>query len=694
MGFLGRVSVAVSTVVLLASLPASAGALPSCQAGPRVNDAADSVEGTPCADIMVVRAEDAQRVEAGPGDDIVFVNGEVVEIFGGEGDDHLYGELPGERRLTKVVNANADRPSGGPVYRTEASSPEKDRSTSGVATISVKGGDGNQVWYGGSGEDWFYGQRGNDTFYGGGGHDLLYGGPGDDTLRGESGWDILGGGFGTDNLDGEADNDMARGDAGTDTIADSGPSGVDTLSFSTATAPGFVGGSPMTGFPAEGGERGVFLRLDAVPCSGEGGYEACNGEASTGGGYDQINSWQFENVIGSPFSDVIVGNASANRIDGGGGADVIYGSEGGDVVVGGADGDYLDGGGGTDTAYGLGGANNCSAEVEIKSECTGSAAEVNVRNTGAISVGFEQTNQDPTARSVQLYLVGSNLHDSVRGLEWWDTVSQKMYISFELYPDSTAKFDTSAGAQTPGCIYWPEVVHCGLSAMADSIVVAGMSDNDTLSIHESGIDELTSPVLLGGSGNDIEWGDFTTEDVMVDGDGNDWMYAAAWDDVLLNNGGADTLQGGLENDLIVSTDVCSGDYLHGSQEGVVDGAQNSASWAKLQGSGVAASIESNVAGNSYNGGVQCTSGSLTTLVAFADLEGSEQSDVLMGSNAANGILGRDGPDWMAAYGGNDLLYGRNNVTGAADGTDTMDGNGGTNYCYPGGPDTTANCIVK
>jgi Ca2+-binding RTX toxin-like protein len=681
---------ALSAALVFGGFSSSAAALPSCEAGPRTNATTDSVEGTNCADVIVVRAEDVKRVQGGPGNDIIFVNGEVAEIFGGEGDDRLYGEAPNARRLNEVV-ARELPDAEHPVYRTEQSPPDEE--SAGATASEVKyGGDGNQTWFGGSGEDWFYGQRGNDTFYGGAGHDLLYGGPGDDVLRGQDGWDILGGGFGADYLDGENDNDMARGDATTDTIVDSG-TGTDTLSFATATAPGFTGGSPMAGFPAEGGERGVFVRLDAVPCSGEGGFEACNGEASTGGGYDQINSWQFENVIGSPFADVIVGNASGNRIDGGGGADVIYGSEGTDVLVGGADGDYLDGGGGTDTAYGLGGSNNCSAEVEIKNACTGSAAEVSVRNTNAISVGFQQTSIDATARSVQVYMVGSNLHDSVRALEWWDSVSQKMYISFELYPDSTASFDTSEAAQTPGCIYWPNVVHCGLPAMADSLVMAGMSDNDTLSIHESGIDELTSPVLLGGSGNDIEWGDFTTEDVLIDGAGDDWMYGAAWDDVLLNNGGDDFIQGGLGNDLIVSTDTCSGDYLNGSQEGVVDGAQNSASWAQLQGSGVAANIESNIAGNAYSGGVKCSFGSLTTIVAFADLEGSEQSDVLIGSNAPNGILGRDGPDSMSGLAGNDFLYGRNLSTGGADGTDSMNGDGGTNYCFPGGSDATYNCIV-
>jgi hypothetical protein len=230
-----EMAMAVSTVVLLFAwlLPADAAALPSCEAGPRTNGAA--VEGTNCADVIVVRAEDVKRVEGGAGDDIIFVNGEVTVILGGEGDDHLYGEVPSARQLNKVVAKEAPE-SEAPIYRTEESPPEEERS--GAVASEVKfGGDGNQTWYGGSGEDWFYGQRGNDTFWGGGGHDLLYGGPGDDSLHGQGGWDILGGGFGTDYLDGEADNDMARGDATTDTIVDSGGSGTDTLSFATATAP-------------------------------------------------------------------------------------------------------------------------------------------------------------------------------------------------------------------------------------------------------------------------------------------------------------------------------------------------------------------------------------------------------------------------------------------------------------------------
>ena len=58
----------------------------------------------------------------------------------------------------------------------------------------------------------------------------------------------------------------------------------------------------------------------------------------------------IENAIGSAFNDSLIGNDSANRLDGGAGDDRLEGRAGNDVLVGGPGNNILDGGDGVDTA--------------------------------------------------------------------------------------------------------------------------------------------------------------------------------------------------------------------------------------------------------------------------------------------------------------------------------------------------------
>ncbi len=276
----------------LVSLPATAASSPpSCAEGPeRVGD---SIEGTPCADTIVVPAG-------------------VAAVDGGGGDDTI---LPGP------IGAVTSCPPG------------------------CRLGVGSQTFEGGPGDDVVFGERGNDTLLGGGGNDKLFGGPGDDLLRGGTGDDLLIGGFGADTLDGEEGNDYVRGDATIDHLRDSGPAtDLDTLSYSTGVSPGFTNKDPNNpGFPAKSEEgRGVYLDLTELNEKGE--AEGDNGVAPNGGGVDEVAPIDFERIVGSPFSDYIKGSKSGQTIYGGGGADVLEAGGGGTTLNGGADGDDCVGG--------------------------------------------------------------------------------------------------------------------------------------------------------------------------------------------------------------------------------------------------------------------------------------------------------------------------------------------------------------
>lgn len=131
--------------------------------------------------------------------------------------------------------------------------------------------------------------------------DFLYGKGGNDTLNGLAGVDELWGGAGNDTLDGGDGDDLLVGGSGNDVII--GGAGIDTVAFVGAVS-------------------GVSVNL-------------ATGQA-TGDGADTLSG--IENVEGTAFDDVIVGDAGANWLRGNGGVDSLSGGAGNDILVAGAPG--------------------------------------------------------------------------------------------------------------------------------------------------------------------------------------------------------------------------------------------------------------------------------------------------------------------------------------------------------------------
>ncbi|CAA7627205.1 calcium-binding protein [Magnetospirillum sp. UT-4] len=143
--------------------------------------------------------------------------------------------------------------------------------------VEVEGSAGDDVVLGDERNEHIQGFRGDDLLFGGAGDDQLDGGIGDDTLEGGPGFDSYDGGPGTD-----------------------------TLRFGVADGPAFVDLSTSTVQ-----QGGVFEFADEV-----------------------------ENVTGSPFGDTLLGDDYDNRMEGGGGLDLLGGGLGDDILDGGADGAY------------------------------------------------------------------------------------------------------------------------------------------------------------------------------------------------------------------------------------------------------------------------------------------------------------------------------------------------------------------
>lgn len=509
-------------------------------------------------------------------------------------------------------------------------------------------GVGSQTFNGGPGNDVIFGERGNDTLNGGEGDDSLYGGIGDDVLHGGPGDDLLSGGFGADFIDGEEGSDFVRGDATLDRIVDSGSVfDDDTLSYATGVTPGFSNGNvekalpsftaEYPSFPPHSGQRGVYLNLE------EGLGD--DGVAPDGGGVDgahegELAAGDFETIIGSPFSDVIVGSSARQTIYGGGGADVILGHGGGDTVHGGADGD------------------SCQADAGGTIECETSAKTVAPRDSGKVSVGV----MAPGTANPGIYLTGSEASDHVVAT-FSSTPGPRVVFSL-----SGASFDESA-ADAGGCdVASAAEAVCTLAEAPDSILLAGLGGNDTLSV--SGFPDTTTVIELGGDGADSLTGGSQNEDVLADGPGNDELESLGGDDALLNNAGVDRLDGGAGSDLFLSDSLCDGDTIFGGEGEYRD----NASWTKLS-EPVAANLEDGVAGRPVGGQPSCSGGgTLDRLESIEDLEGSSGDDVFYGDGGSNQLLGHLGADSYFGLGGEDTILANSGdsdlVIDCGEGTDT------------------------
>ncbi len=527
---------------------------PGCAAGP--SREGDVILGTPCDDTIVVPAGVA-AVHAGAGDDTIVA----APLVDGS-------SCPHECRL----------------------------------------GVGSQTFNGGPGDDVVFGERGNDILNGGAGNDRLFGGIGDDLLRGGPGDDLLSGGFGADSIDGEAGNDRVRGDGTIDRIYDSG-GGIDTLSYATGVTPGFGGAVAVSGFPAPGEERG--LRFDL----GEGGQNANNGIAGLGGGVDEVEAASFEILIGTPFSDYIVGASTTQAIYGGGGADVLLPGSGGAALVGGADLDNVDSGNGS----------------------------VSTRDTTRASVGLmvpSETDPPSEPDPAQIYFVGGS-------------GAEALTASYSATPSPRVTFQLSGAGYNDdgaGCSVVAGTATCLLAVPPDSILIAGMGGDDV--IDASGFPSTTGVVVIGGEGSDQLTGGAASEEALVDGpgEGADTLAGRGRDDVLIHNGGADQLLGGDGNDLFLSVSICDGQALDGGP------GRDNGSWARLPNAGVAARLDQGSAGAVGSGTAPvCPAGALDTLAAIEDLEGSAAGDVFVGDGGRNQLLGHKGADTYLGLGGDDPI---------------------------------------
>lgn len=409
----------------------------------------------------------------------------------------------------------------------------------------------NDSFIGSSGDDEIRGEAGDDYIEGGGGADRLDGGDGVDTLSyyasdaavsvdlalqtasgghadGDviSGFENLRGSRHDDQILGSAEANHIRGEDGDDLIegrggADllDGGEGVDTLSYASSG-------------------KGVEVRL----WSGLG----ARGHAAG----DQF--YNFENILGSAYRDLLSGDGGDNHIWGGDGDDLLHGLDGDDILEGGDGDDVLYGGLGADIL--IGGAGVDTADYSRSDQ------GVDVR----LMTGLGERGAAGDVLSEIENLTGSRLTDRLIGDGGDNRLSGE---AGDDYLDGLGGDDHllgGAGADRLKGGDGDDVLEGGAGADQleggdgfDMLSYAGSADGVTVRLKQgtaSGGDaegDVFSGVegLVGSAHDDTLIGD-EVANRLEGGEGDDYLDGLGGDDHLSGGAGADRLKGGAGDDLL------------------------------------------------------------------------------------------------------------------------------------------------
>ena len=339
---------------------------------------------------------------------------------------------------------------------------------------SAHGGDGNDLMFGGDPGESFYGGRGNDTMSGGAGEDYFL-------MYGESSAEGLG--YGQDRIDGGA--------------------GVDWVSF---------------GFDFFN-QSGIVINLAAGTLSG-GGLAG-----------DSATLVSIENVVGTQFADVIIGDASAN---------LFYGYDGDD---------RFDGGVGNDTISGLGGADRfdytvapgaANADLILGFASGVDAFHLDANAMSALGTSGRFAAGDARFASGAGFNSGQDASDRVV----YNTTTGQLWYDADGNASGAAQLIATLSGQGP--LAATDIVVENGSAPppppTGGQTLNGTTGNDTLT-GGAGNDTINglagADMLQGLGGNDSIVG-ATGWDTLQGGDGNDWLHAGAWSDTMTGGAGADS----------------------------------------------------------------------------------------------------------------------------------------------------------
>ncbi len=457
-----------------------------------------------------------------------------------------------------------------------------------------------------------------DSIVGDAGHNGLDGGQGNDTIDGGGGWDWVAywnsptgvtvdlaghtasDGYGNtdtlhniefvygsnhdDRLLGDHFNNAFDGRGGNDTIH--GGAGVDNVDYFMATG-------------------GATVNLALGTASGASGNDALSG---------------IENVNGSNFDDVLVGDDGGNFLQGNGGNDSLsggvgqdnlHGGDGNDTLRGGDQEDYLVGGAGNDSIDG--GANGTFGDnVSYFDSTSGVEVDLAAGFTADDGLGGQDT-----LANVE-HVEGSQHDDTLSGdgvTNWFrpgagdDHVDGRGGLDVVMYEGASAAvvIDLQAETATGAAI--------GSDTLVSIEAVHGTSFADTVTLSN-----FIQPNQQGG-----------------------YVFGRGGADSLVGGAGNDNLIGGSGNDTLVGTLANSDNasYFDDTYDG-----------APITGNGVTVNLRTGFATDNW--------GNTDTLVNIRSVSGSTRDDLIIGSDffARNEFFnGEAGNDTLQGGGGSDGFHG-------------------------------------
>ncbi|MGB3245304.1 MAG: S8 family serine peptidase [Sulfitobacter sp.] len=571
---------------------------------------------------------------------------------------------------------------------------------------TVNGGAGNDVIFGGLNAQVLNGDAGNDTIYGddatpaSGVGDTIDGGAGNDSIVGANGADMVIGGTGSDTLIGNNGNDTLQGGDASDSAGSwiDGGIGDDLMQVRLGNNDTLIGGNGSD--TVQQMISGTFISTQRV-------IDIDQGYQFAGGAFQ--GSWSgIENFIaGDDFQLRIIGNGSANMLQGSSLGDTIEGENGDDTLLGLAGDDSIDGGTGVDSM--IGGDGNDTLDGGISNDIalgglgddlmymrSGDGADSFNGGGGNDTVDFTNTGVSVNANLIagnygyggpgvfdmidvenvfggtgNDTIVGSNGDNAINGGLGNDNIDAGFGDDTVFAGDGTDRAIMRGGNDYADGGAGNDLL---VGAGGDDTLLGG-DDNDRLvgAGGASGSNVANNDVLGGGNGNDTIFGS----------DGDDNINGGADDDIIRGNDGNDTIDGGTGTDRIsyynatgaVTVNLLSGTASGGDGNDVISGVED------IDGSNgfgdylVGGSGDSRI--NGYNGNdtifgangndvligddgddVIYGAGSATGgAVNMSRLDGGTGMDTLYGSDGADTLLGGEDGDVLVGNGGNDVMNG-------------------------------------
>ena len=504
-------------------------------------------------------------LDGGVGNDTIRGNGGSDQIYGADGNDSLEGGTGSDFVYGDSGNDIVKGNENADVLRGDG----------GLDTIY--GGAGQDTLFGNSDDDHLYGEADDDQLYGGLGADTLHGDDeagattGDDTLHGESGRDSLYGDRGDDLLLGEEDADLLHGNDGRDTLL--GGVGNDEL-FGDANgdlldgqddADTLHGNAGRDTLHAGAGADDVYGDEDEDLLYGDSGDNTLHGGLNT----DTLHGGTGNDLLdGDGDNDLLYGETGRNTLLGNAGNDTLYAGTGGDVLAGGTGNDFLQGGDANDVLWG--------GAIEIDHQY------FNLTDTALppqFAEALANTSYQPPQNVMPLEVAGQSRagdaldgQDTLRGggnTDWLFGGGDRDDLNGEDghdYVDGGAGNDSACGGAGD------DVVRGG----AGEDVVHGNAGIDQV-YGDDGADRLYGDQgdgdgnqrgqrLWGGAGVDYLYANATTNPSELTEDGDelhggpdgDWLYGNLRCEVLVGEGGNDTIYG----DYLAGSDYARSDTPH------------------------------------------------------------------------------------------------------------------------------------